>query len=158
MKERIEMAAWLMAAIVANELENNKNNAKESGKSLDEQIQEKLLNLSDVAITAFMQSTGRWNDDKLLAEYSPDMVGALVQHGNERGWDVKVEIERGKDYHIIGRHVRIHGVDTYLITGLPDEFDAFAELLDIHALVGEIAKNQEQQSYLDLLSAIESYA
>jgi hypothetical protein len=153
MRERIEMAAWILAAIVASELENNK---EKSGKSVEEQIQDKILSLPDIAITAFMQTIGNWNEDKHVIEYSPLAVAALVEHGNNRGWDVKVEIERGKDYHVVGKHVRFHGVDTYLITGLPDEFDAFAELLDIHALVGEIAQDKEKQEFLDFLVALYS--
>ena len=125
--------------------EPNKENDK---LKLEEKIQERILNLSDKQTSILMQHLHKWDPDKSDMEYSAENIGHLVTYGNKQGWDVELNIEVGHDYHIVGEHVVENGMDKYRIYGIHNEFDEWASLLDIHALVGEIASNKGKQLLL----------
>ena len=116
-------------------------------EELEKQIQERILNLSDKQITILMQSLCIWNSDKSVMTYNAENIGRLVTYGNSKGWDVELNIEIGHDYHLVGEHVVEHGVNKYRIYGIHNELE-WAGLLDIYALVGEIANDVNKQHLL----------
>lgn len=121
-------------------------------KTLEEQkIQDRILNLSDCGITELMQLLGKWDSHKRVKEYTAENIGKLVTYGNDMGWDVELEIEVGHDYHLVGERIEKNGVHTYRIYGIHNEFDEWASLLDIHALVGFIASSKKAQDTLALV-------
>ena len=128
--------------------EPNKENDKLKMEELEKQIQERILNLSDKQTTILMQSLCKWDTDKSVMTYNAENIGRLVTYGNGKGWDVELNIEIGHDYHIVGEHIVEHGMDKYRIYGIHEEFDEWAHLLDIHALVGEIANDVNKQHLL----------
>ena len=120
----------------------------ESNVELEKKIQNTILDLSDKQTSMLMQNLRKWDPDKSVMEYSAENIGHLVTYGNNEGWDVELNIEIGHDYHIVGEHVVENGMDKYRIYGIHNEFDEWASLLDIHALVGEIAKDENKQRLL----------
>lgn len=128
--------------------------AEQEQKTLQEQIQERILNLTDAATTSFMHLLGVWDDNKRVMEYNTHNIGELVTYGNDMGWDVELNIEVGHDYHLVGEYVKKNGVDTYRIYGIHNEFDEWADLLRIHTLVGEIAKDNAKQFLLKQIEDI----
>lgn len=123
--------------------------------TLEEQkIQERILNLSDAATTSLMHLLGVWDDNKRVMEYNAQNIGELVTYGNDMGWDVELNIEVGHDYHLVGEHIVQNCEHTYRIYGIHNEFDEWASLLDIHALVGSIAADKKKQAVLDYIELI----
>ena len=131
--------------------EPNKENNK---LKFEKEIQERILNLSDAATTSLMHLLGVWNDNKRVMEYNAHNISELVTYGNDMGWDVELNIEVGHDYHLVGEHIVQNRVHTYRIYGIHDEFDEWASLLDIHALVGSIAADKKKQAVLDYIELI----
>lgn len=123
-------------------------NKENNNLKLEEEIQKRILRLSDKQTSILMQNLHKWDPDKSVMEYSAENIGRLVTYGNNEGWDVELNIEVGHDYHIVGEHVVENGMDKYRIYGIHNEFDEWASLLDIHALVGEIANDANKQQLL----------
>lgn len=123
-------------------------------KTLEEQIQERILNLTDAATTRLMHLLGVWDDNKRVMEYNAHNIGELVTYGNDMGWGVELNIEVGHDYHLVGEHIVQNREHTYRIYGIHDEFSDWADLLDIHALVGLIAADKKKQAVLDYIELI----
>ena len=117
----------------------------------EKEIQDRILNLSDEKTTILMHTLHKWNADKCVMDYSAENIGYLVRYGNTNGWDVELNIEVGHDYHIVGEHIVKHGVDTYRIYGIHNEFEEWADLLDIHSLVGEISNDVYKELNLSLI-------
>ena len=112
-----------------------------------EYIQAEIMNWDVEDITKFMQELGNWDENTLLVTYSPNMVAELVQKGIDNGWDIKVEIERGRDYFLFAREKKqVHYFSTYEITGHIDEFDEIAGIIDIWGVVGGIMNNTDKMS------------
>lgn len=123
-------------------------------EKMEKEIQDRILNLSDRKTTILMQHLQRWNSDKFVMDFTRDNIGKLVMYGNSNGWDVKLNIEVGHDYHIVGEHVVEHGVDIYRIYGIHNEFEEWSSLLDIHALVGEISNDISKQHLLTCIEGM----
>ena len=117
--------------------------------TLEEQIQERILNLSDDATTFLMQGLGKWNKHKVVKEYNEKNIGELVVYGNSMGWDVDLNIEVGHDYHLVGEYTEVHKVDTYRIYGIHEEVDEWKNLLNLESLAKEIAKSKKMQIFLN---------
>ena len=143
MKEDFDLIGAIIIAVVVEE-----------EKTLEEQIQERILDLPDNAITTLMHLLCKWNKHKQVVEFTPDNIGALVVYGNSMGWDVELDVEVGRDYHLVGEYVKKNGVDTYRIYGIHNEFDEWVDLLNIHTLVGEIAKDNSKQFLLKQIEDI----
>ena len=121
-----------------------------------EAIQEEIINWDVEEITEFMHLIGRWDENTILVSYSPQEVGELVNRGIEHGWDVNVEIERGRDYFLFAKEEKRNNYfSRYNITGHIDEFDEIAGILDIWGLVGLImTNNEEMEIFLDFATKI----
>jgi hypothetical protein len=113
----------------------------------EEYIQAEIMNWDVEDITKFMQELGNWDENTLLVSYSPNMIAELVQKGIENGWDIKVEIERGRDYFLFAKEKKqTNYFSTYEITGHIDEFDEIAGIIDIWGVVGGIMNNTDKMS------------
>lgn len=113
----------------------------------EEYIQAEIMNWDVEDITKFMQELGNWDENTLLVSYSPNMVAELVQKGIELGFDVDLEIERGRDYFLFAREKkRKNYFSTYEITGHIDDFDEIGGIIDIWGVVGGIMNNAEKMS------------
>lgn len=127
--------------------------SEQTKEKMEKEIQDRILNLSDAKTTILMQNLQKWNSDKFVMDYTRDNIGKLVMYGNSNGWDVKLNIEVGHDYHIVGEHIVENGVDIYHIYGIHNEFEEWASLLNIHSLVDEISNEVSKQH---LLTCIEN--
>lgn len=114
----------------------------------EEMIQERIMELPAQGMTHLMHLLGLWENDKQIVTYNADNISKLVVFGNDNGWDVELEIAAGHDYYLLGELKIEKGYHTYHIQGLCDTFDDFASVLDIHALVGFIMKNDKALSIL----------
>ena len=127
-------------------------------KTLEEQIQERILDLPAAGINTLMHILGLWDEHKQLMDYTPENIGELVKYGNERGWDVELSITCGRDYYLIAQKVEkkiiSHTYTEYQISGLLDTFDEFAALLSIHTLVGSIAADTNKQHVLNFVESV----
>ena len=123
----------------------------------DEFVQTTIMNLDCSQITELMHLLGVWDEHTILADYSPEQVGTLVQHGIEQGWDVSLEIERDCDYYLFAKEVKqANYFSKYEITGHIDEFDEIAGLLDIWGVVGSITHDKEKmQIFVDFMKKIQ---
>lgn len=123
----------------------------------DEVIQETIMNLNADQITELMHRLGIWDENTILADYSPEEVGRLVNRGNELGFDVDLEVERGRDYYLFAREVPQNNYfSTYKITGHIDTFEEIGGLLDIWGVVGNITHNDESmQTFKDFMKRIQ---
>ena len=101
-----------------------------------------------------MQNLQKWNSDKFVMDCTRDNIGKLVMHGNDNGWDVKLNLEIGHDYHIVGEHIVENGVDIYHIYGIHNEFEEWASLLNIHSLVDEISNDVSKQHLLTCIEGM----
>lgn len=127
---------------------HNEPSKNESKVELVKKIQNTILDLSDKQTSMLMQNLHKWNPDKSVMEYSAENIGHLVTYGNNKGWDVELNIEVGHDYHIVGEHIVKNGEDKYRIYGIHNEFDEWVNLLDLHTLVFEIANDENKQQLL----------
>ena len=93
-----------------------------------------------------MHTLGKWREDQRLLTYTPTNVAKLIRYANERGLNVNVEIERGRDYYVIGQKKTN---EDYEIYGLVDTADEFIDLLDLETLAEEIANDKGMQVVLD---------
>ena len=124
-------------------------------KTLEEQIQERILDLPAAGINTLMHILGLWDENTQLMDYSPENVGKLVQIGNDNGLDVSLEIQIGHDYYLFAHKTEWRGcVFGYSIDGLTDTFDEFADLLNIYSLVGSIAADTNKQHVLNFVESV----
>ena len=114
--------------------------------SIVDEIESRVLNLSVEGTNFLMHTLGKWREDQRLLTYTPTNVAKLIRYANERGLNVNVEIERGRDYYVIGQKKTN---EDYEIYGLVDTADEFIDLLDLETLAEEIANDEGMQVVLD---------
>lgn len=114
--------------------------------SIVDEIASRVLNLSVEGTNFLMHTLGKWREDQRLLTYTPNNVAKLIRYANERGFNVSVEIERGRDYYIIGQK---QTNEDYKIYGLVDTADEFIDLLKLKTLAVEIANDKGMQVVLE---------
>lgn len=116
-----------------------------------EAIQEEIMNWKAEDISNFMHLIGRWNENTILVSYSPQEVGELVNKGIEHGWNVTVEIMRGKNGFLFAKEWN----GNYSITAHLGIFDELAGIIDVWSVVGAImTNNDEMEIFLNFVTNI----
>lgn len=101
-------------------------------------IADAILNSSCDNINTLMHRLGIWSAE-CIKDYNATNIGIVVHDTHEQGYNVALNIEGLSDNYIFGS---IHG-DDYSIIGIPDERDAFEELLNIDKVVDTILSSDE---------------
>ena len=119
-------------------------------------IQNEILNWRFEDISDFMQELGLWDKNTFMVTYSPENLGKLTQIGLDNGWDVEVEIERGRDYFLSAKEKKQPNYySTYEIVGHCDNFEEITSIIDIHSLIGKIMNNMDtMKKFVDFVKKI----
>ena len=119
-------------------------------------IQNEILNWRFEDISDFMQELGLWDKNTFMVTYSPETLGKSTQIGLDNGWDVEVEIERGRDYFLSAKEKKQPNYySTYEIVGHCDNFEEITSIIDIHSLIGKIMNNMDtMKKFVDFVNKI----